>query len=59
MKGLVPVELAALALGVKPVTVRAYFRRGKLTRHGTERRALVDLAECEKLLPDLPDVLAA
>lgn len=46
---LVSTAVAAVALGVKPDAVRQYIHRGKLTRYGTTRRALVDLAECEAL----------
>lgn len=44
---LVTADVAAAALGIQPATVRQLFKRGKLTRHGSPRRALVDLAECE------------
>lgn len=44
---LVPSAVAAIALGVQPATVRQLIARGRLTRHGSARRALVDLAECE------------
>lgn len=47
MKRLVPTAVAAVALGVRPATVRKLIERGRLTRHGTARRALVDLTECE------------
>lgn len=46
---LVPVAVAAVALGVTPPAVRQMFRRGRLTRHGPAKRALVDLNECECL----------
>lgn len=46
---LVPTKVAAVALSVDPATIRQYIRRGRLTRHGTKQRALVDLAECEAL----------
>jgi hypothetical protein len=36
---------AAAAAGVEPATIRDWFRRGLLTRHGSTRRALVDLDE--------------
>jgi hypothetical protein len=49
VKRLVPVAVAAAALGVTPPAVRQMFRRGKLTRHGTLQRALVDLTECEDM----------
>ncbi|MEY2248131.1 MerR family transcriptional regulator [Streptomyces sp. BF23-18] len=45
----VPTELAALALGVQEVTIRQWARRGKITRHGTARRALYDLDELTEL----------
>lgn len=45
----VPTELAALALDVPVATIRQWARRGKLTRYGTARRALYDLAECRRL----------
>lgn len=49
MRRLVPTDVAAVALGVRPATVRQMFRRGKLTRYGAARCALVDLAECETI----------
>ncbi len=51
---LVPTIVAAAALGCAEATVRSYRHRGRLTRYGTARRALVDLAEVEALLR-LPD----
>ncbi len=42
---LVPTELAALALGITQDGVRQLARRGRLTRHGSARRALYDVAE--------------
>lgn len=45
----VPTELAALALGVREVTIRQWARRGKITRYGTARRALYDLDELTEL----------
>ncbi len=47
MKRLVSTDVAAVALGVTPGAVRLMFYRGTLTRYGTRKRALVDLAECE------------
>jgi hypothetical protein len=44
---LVPTEVAAVALGITPAGVRQLVRRGQLSRYGTVKRALVDLAECE------------
>lgn len=44
---LVATDVAAVALGVTPGAVRLMFHRGILTRYGTAKRALVDLAECE------------
>lgn len=41
----VSTELAALAVGVSPVTIRQWVRRGKLTRYGSPNRAEFDLAE--------------
>jgi excisionase family DNA binding protein len=46
---LVPTDIAAAALGVKRGTVRKLIQRGRLTRYGTAKRALVDLTECEAL----------
>jgi len=46
---LVPTDVAAVALGVTPSAVRHLFRRGRLTRYGSERAALVDLCEAERL----------
>ncbi|GAA2955911.1 MULTISPECIES: MerR family transcriptional regulator [Streptomyces] len=45
----VPTELAALAAGVSPATIRKWASRGKLTRHGTPRRAEYDLDELRTL----------
>jgi hypothetical protein len=45
----VPTDVAAAALGVKPATVRQWRKRKLLSRHGTPRRALVDLLECEAI----------
>ena len=45
---LVPTAVAAVALGITPAGVRQLIRRGILTRHGTVKRALVDLGECER-----------
>ncbi|MFI0722888.1 helix-turn-helix domain-containing protein [Streptomyces sp. NPDC021224] len=41
----VPTELAALALGVPPATIRKWASRGKLTRYGRPGRAEYDLDE--------------
>jgi hypothetical protein len=49
MTRLVPVPVAAVALGVTEDAVRQMFRRQRLTRYGAPRRALVDLGECEIL----------
>jgi hypothetical protein len=38
-------ELAALAAGVSPATIRQWVRRGKLTRYGSPSRAEFDIAE--------------
>lgn len=46
---LVSTEVAAVALGVTPATVRKWRERKILTRHGTRRQALVDLLECERI----------
>lgn len=46
---LVSTQVAAIALGVKPDAVRQMVCRGRLTRYGSPRRALVDLGECEIL----------
>ncbi|MCT4356219.1 MerR family transcriptional regulator [Streptomyces sp. Je 1-79] len=45
----VPTELAALAMGVPPATIRKWASRGKLTRHGTPQRAEYDLEELRAL----------
>ncbi|MFI0741822.1 hypothetical protein ACH4PU_27700 [Streptomyces sp. NPDC021100] len=42
---LVTTELAALAAGVSPATIRKWSSRGKITRYGSARRALYDLTE--------------
>ncbi|MDT9684807.1 hypothetical protein RND61_22500 [Streptomyces sp. TRM76323] len=41
----VPTELAALAAGVSPATIRQWVRRGKLTRYGPPNRAEFDITE--------------
>ncbi|MGH1551960.1 hypothetical protein ACRAWF_06795 [Streptomyces sp. L7] len=41
----VSTELAALAAGVAPATIRRWVRRGKLTRYGSPNRAEFDIAE--------------
>ncbi|MEW2636205.1 hypothetical protein AB0903_32325 [Streptomyces sp. NPDC048389] len=41
----VPTELAALAMGVSPATIRKWASRGKITRHGGPQRAEYDLDE--------------
>lgn len=41
----VPTDLAALAAGVTPATVRKWASRGKLTRYGRPGRAEYDLEE--------------
>jgi hypothetical protein len=41
----VPTELAALAAGVAPSTVRKWVSRGRITRYGTASRAIFDLCE--------------
>lgn len=50
-KTLIPTDVAALALGVTPAAIWQAFRRGHLTRYGTAKRALVDLAECQARQP--------
>jgi hypothetical protein len=45
---LVPTAVAAVALDITPAGVRLLIHRGILTRYGTLKRALVDLAECER-----------
>lgn len=47
---LLDTEAVAYAAGVKPVTVRQWANRGKLTRYGTRRRRLYDLFELRNLL---------
>ncbi|WP_278260506.1 transcriptional regulator [Nocardia sp. AG03] len=48
-RALVPTDLAALAAGVAPATIRQWARRGKLTRYGTPHRARYDLTEIQAL----------
>lgn len=48
----VPTELAALAAGVSPATIRKWASRGKLTRHGTPQRAEYDLDELRFLVAE-------
>ncbi|MER7488635.1 MerR family transcriptional regulator [Streptomyces sp. NPDC126497] len=45
----VPTELAALAVGVSPATIRKWASRGKLTRYGGPQRAEYDLDELRAL----------
>lgn len=45
----IPTELAALAMGVSPATIRKWASRGKLTRHGGPQRAEYDLDELRAL----------
>lgn len=49
MGSLVPTAVAAHALGVTPDAIRLLRHRGKLTRHGTKQRALVDIDELTEL----------
>lgn len=44
---MVTTDVAAVALRITPAAVRQLFARGHLTRYGTPKRALVDLAECD------------
>jgi hypothetical protein len=46
---LVPTAVAAHALGVTPDAIRLLRHRGKISRHGTKQRALVDLEELAAL----------
>jgi hypothetical protein len=46
----VPTELAALAAGVTPATIRKWASRGKLRRYGTPGRGEYDLEELLALL---------
>jgi hypothetical protein len=41
----VPTELAALAAGVSPATIRKWASRGKIARYGTPGRAEYDIAQ--------------
>ncbi|THA30359.1 hypothetical protein E6R18_20510 [Streptomyces sp. A1277] len=50
----VPTELAALAAGVTPATIRKWVSRGKITRFGTPQRAEYDLDELYELLSRSP-----
>lgn len=54
---LVPTEVAAAALGVKPGTIRQHAARGRLTRYGTPTARLYDLDELAalKLGPERED----
>lgn len=47
---LVPTEVAAASLGVKPDAVRQLAARGRLTRYGTRTVALYDLRECLEIV---------
>jgi hypothetical protein len=46
----VPTELAAMAAGVTPATVRKWASRGKLTRYGQPGKAEYDLNELYELV---------
>lgn len=46
---LVDTEAAAFAAGVAPATIRDWCRAHQLTRHGTRRKAMWDLAEVYRL----------
>lgn len=46
----VPTELAALAAGVSPATIRKWASRGKITRYGSPQRAEYDLDELFELV---------
>lgn len=48
-----PVE-ASLATGYAPSTLLSWVRKGKLTRHGTPRKVLLDMAELRRLLAVRP-----
>ncbi|MEU3227829.1 hypothetical protein ABZ695_32325 [Streptomyces sp. NPDC006976] len=50
----VPTELAALAAGVSPATIRKWVSRGKITRFGSPQRAEYDLDELYELLSRSP-----
>lgn len=52
---LVPTAVAAHALGVTPDAIRMLRRRGKLTRHGSKQRALVDVDELMALAEERGD----
>lgn len=45
----VSTELAALAAGVSPATIRKWASRGRLTRYGRPGRAEYDLAELTEI----------
>jgi len=47
---LIPTDIVARILGVKPGTVRMLAQRGQLTRYGTARHRMYDLAEVVELL---------
>lgn len=46
----VPTELAALAAGVSPATIRKWASRGKITRYGRPGRAEYDLDELSAIV---------
>lgn len=47
---LVSYEAAAMDVGLSASTIGAWTRSGRLTRHGTVRNALVDLAEVHQVM---------
>jgi hypothetical protein len=46
----VPTELAAIAAGVTPATIRKWASRGKITRYGSPRRAEYDIEELLRIV---------
>lgn len=54
MRRTVPTELAALAMGVSPATIRKWASRGKITRYGRPQRAEYDLEELFALAAGTP-----
>ncbi|MGR7002793.1 MerR family transcriptional regulator [Yinghuangia aomiensis] len=62
---IVDTAAAAVFAGVKPVTIRSWIQRGKLTHHGHDRRGrtLVDLHEVDLIAPetasDAPERMSA
>lgn len=49
---LLPTAVIAVACGVTPAAIRKLTQRGKITRYGTQKRALYDLDEVAGQYPE-------